>query len=628
MGDLAVNLLNKKDQKNQFIQHVLKDVQALDKLIEDNHFENDIQRIGAEQELSLTDLDGMPLSKGPEILSFIKDERVTTEIGRFNLEINLDPHDIVPDCLSKMEAQLIQMLKLVQKKADLFDGKVFLGGILPTLQTKHLTFDHITPENRYIALSKRLHEMRGNDFEIRIEGTDELLTKLDSVLFEACNTSFQLHLQIPSHKFVEQHNWAQWIAAPILGVSANSPHLLNKELWMETRIALFQQSIDTRTPYNTLRYRQPRVSFGRDWIYNSAADIFKEQIARFPLLITKDIKEDALEQMELGITPKLKALRTHNGTVYSWNRACYGISENGMPHLRIEARYIPSGPTAIDEMANFAFWLGLQKAGEVYGKGLNKRVKFSDAKNNFTKAAKEGLNTKLRWYGKAVGISSLILGQLIPIAREGLKTFGISTQDIDKYLGIIESRTNRGTNGAIWQSRNYRKMLERWTPALATQELTKIIMERQQDQTPVHEWEDIECPVTISVQTEKATVGQWMTTDIFTVHENDPLSLVKAVMDWKKIRHIPVENDNGELTGLITRKTWKKVSNQKDTWAIIPASKIMVTDLITADETLTLDAAIQKMLANSIGCLPIVENEKLIGIITDTDIRKLLKHVS
>lgn len=623
MGDLAVKNIRQEGQQNKFIRTLLNDIKALDYLLANHHFDNDIQRIGAEQELSLTTVDGLPLSKGPEILDLIDDSHVTTEIGRFNLEINLDPFDIGPTALNRLEAQLIDLLELVRVRACNYGGRIFLGGILPTLDTPHLTFDHITPEKRYFALSKRLHQMRGNDFEIKIEGTDELCVQLDSVLFEACNTSFQLHLQIPSYRFVDQYNWAQWIAAPVLGMSANSPHLLQKELWMETRIALFQQSIDTRTPFNTLRYRQPRVSFGQDWIQHSPSEIFKEQLARFPVIIIKDIQEDALEQVRLGKTPKLKALRTHNGTVYSWNRACYGISSNGLPHLRIEARYIPSGPTPIDAMANFAFWLGLQKAGEKYGQSLKERVPFKDAKHNFLRAAKAGLSAQLKWGNKETPLNTLVLKKLLPMAKEGLQTLNIASASINKYLQIMEGRAITGTNGAVWQCRNFNILSKRWNTAIATQELTKAIMDRQVDNLPVHEWDDLTCPVVIPVDLKIDTVSRWMTKDVFTVHESDPLIMIKSIMDWKNIRHIPVEDSHGELVGLISKKTWEKVHNEDDQWQERTVKEVMVDQLIIADEDLSIQEADKLMKTHQIGCLPVVRHQKLLGIITDTDLAKI-----
>jgi predicted transcriptional regulator len=623
MGDFAVKYINQTGERENFMQHLINDIRALDILLAEDLFEKGAKRIGAEQELSLVDPIGNPACKGPDILKTMDDVRVTNEIGQFNLEINLDPFDIGPNCLNLMERQLRDELAYVNQKAANFNSQVILTGILPTLQSKHLTFDNITPEKRYIALSQRLKELRGKDFEIYIQATDELQTKLDSVLFEACNTSFQLHLQVDAKDFVDQYNWAQHTAAPILAISANSPLLLQKELWMETRIALFQQSIDTRTAYNTTRYRQPRVSLGKDWIYRSPAEIFKEQVARFPILIIKDIQEEALEVIKQGGCPKLKALRTHNGTVYSWNRACYGISDNGQPHLRIETRYLPSGPSVIDEMANFAFWLGLQQMGYEHGKGLNKRISFKEARENFQKAAKSGIHTELIWDGRYRRVCELTHNELLPMAKKGLESINIDDKDINRYLGVIDKRVMKCTTGASWQVRNYRKLLERWSAPIAIQELTKAMLERQEDDIPVHEWPEVKSAPVVSLAHRLTKAGQWMTTDVFTVHESDPLSLVRAVMEWKNIRHIPVEDERGMLVGLITKSNWESISEKNEDWHSITVKQIMVTDLVLGQEDMLLDEIAALMKDKEIGCVPIVRGGQLLGIITDTDMKNL-----
>lgn len=206
-----------------------------------------------------------------------------------------------------------------------------------------------------------MRDIRGRQFDLYLKGVDELHIRHDSIMFEACNTSFQTHLQIAPEEFVPAYNWALAISAPVLAISSNSPLLLGKELWSEIRIALFQQSIDTRHSIDEIREQRPRVTFGKDWIYNSITEIYKEDITRFEVLINDDINENSVETIQSGNVPQLRALRLHNGTIYRWNRMCYGITDN-KPHMRIECRYIPAGPSIQDEIANAAFWVGLMKA--------------------------------------------------------------------------------------------------------------------------------------------------------------------------------------------------------------------------------------------------------------------------
>ena len=243
-----------------------------------------------------------------------------------------------------MEHQLTTLIDRARHVANQHKQNLVLTGILPTVRRSEVAPDYMTPNPRYTALGNVIREIRGNDFELHIQGVDELMMRHESILFEACNTSFQVHLQIHPDDFVDQFNWAQAIAGPMLASAVNSPLLLGKELWCETRIALFQQSIDMRSASHALRERQPRVAFGTGWVKNSVVDIYKEDIARYTLLLTSEIAEDSVEALNDGKVPELSALRLHNGTIYKWNRACYGISK-GVPHLRIENRYLPSGPT-------------------------------------------------------------------------------------------------------------------------------------------------------------------------------------------------------------------------------------------------------------------------------------------
>ena len=334
MGDFKVKSALKKNENSRFIQAIIRDVEALDFLIKENAFESGIQRIGAEQELCLLDRSFMPSKKGPDILKKIEDPRYTTELGKYNLEINLDPFELKDDCFSKSYEQLISLLDLGQGVANEYKTRILLTGILQTLRLDHLRKSYMTPVGRYELLSETIKEIRGGNLQIHIHGVDELIAELDSVLFEACNTSFQLHLQIDPKDFVRKYNIAQLISGPVLAASVNSPLLFGRELWQETRIVLFQQSIDTRSSKNHLREKQPRVFFGQDWLKDSPSEIFKNVISRYPLLLTSPQVEDPFEVIKKGKTPRLKAMQTFSGTIYTWNRPCYGLSADA-PHLRI-----------------------------------------------------------------------------------------------------------------------------------------------------------------------------------------------------------------------------------------------------------------------------------------------------
>ena len=315
MGNQTVVKLSEANKRKSFIKHLLNDVKALEIMLEQNLFESGIQRIGAEQEFCLVDQFWQPTFNAIEILEAVKDEHFTTELAKFNLEINLDPQVLGPDCLRKMKRQLETLLEKAQDQAENHNSRVVLTGLLPTIKKSELDYEFMTPNPRYFALNDMIKEAKGGgDFSMHIQGVDEFSLLHDSVLFEACNTSFQLHYQVEAPQFVSAYNWAMAISGPILALCTNSPLLLGRELWSETRIALFQQSIDTRSSSYSLKNQQPRVTFGNAWLKESITEIFKEDISRFHILLASEVEECSLEKLEKGEIPKLKALMTHNGT--------------------------------------------------------------------------------------------------------------------------------------------------------------------------------------------------------------------------------------------------------------------------------------------------------------------------
>lgn len=618
MGELNVSPAS--EFRQSFTRKLLRDVEALDIMLREGVFEKGRQRIGAEQELCLVDADFQPAADGLALLPNLP-AAFTTEIGKFNLEINLDPFLLDGEGLRKTELQLHYFWSLLEEEAAKQGLSPVLTGILPTIRHSHLDSGYMTPRERYAILSKAIHQMRGADFEINIQGADELIARLDTAMFEACNTSWQMHLQVAPEAFCERYNWAQWISAPVLAACANSPLLFGRELWHETRIALFQQSIDTRSSSNHLRSKLNRVGFGQRWLSGSPANFFKDQICRFPLVITADIEEDALEALGAGRAPQLRAMRLHNGTVYSWNRPCYGISDSGQPHLRIECRYVPAGPTLIDEMANFAFWAGLMNGMPEEHANICDTVLFQIAKANFYRAARSGLFSIFNWKGRQVPAPVLIMEELLPTAEQGLLSVGMDGQEVARYLGVIERRVATRENGAVWLTRNFRKLAQCYGTGVAVQELTREMQARQRSGAPVHEWADVDCQNLFAPGKGRATVGRLMKTDLFTIGFEEPAELVRSIMAWKKIRHLPVEDDEGRLVGLVTATNLRDIPEAHHSH--LAAVDIMVSKLITVEEDTPLDEAAALLKQHAIGCLPVVKGDKLIGLMTDTDFRLL-----
>jgi len=621
MGSQSVKAIESLRERKEFLYHLLNDVKALEMMLEQDMFEKEVQRVGAEQELCLVDKNFRPSCNAIEVLEHINDAHFTTELALFNLEINLDPLELKNDCFSQIDKDLTKLISHGDAVANALDEtKIILTGILPTLRKRDMVFKNITPYQRYKVLNKILKDIRGDDFVLKIKGVDELILNHKSILFEACNTSFQVHLQIPVNEMVDKYNWAQAIAGPMLSISANSPLLLGRELWSETRIALFQQSVDLRNKSYLLREQKPRVSFGSNWIKDSIIELYQDDIVRYTPLLTTDLKEDAVAKLKKGEIPKLEAIGIHNGTIYRWNRMCYG-QNNGIPHMRIENRYIPAGPTVKDEVANALFWIGIMQGMPEKFKKLHESTPFNEVKGNFINAARTGINTYFNWFGKGISARRLILEVLLPIARDGLLKSKIDIADIDKYLEIIEKRASTRHTGAQWLKHSNRILKTKMTKDIANATLTAHLYKNQKSGKPVHEWEIAKDNHVLNLDVSISKLEKFMTTEVFVVKENDLVELVAKIMEWKNIHHIPVVDDNNRLTGLITKTNILEIKGQNTN--IIVAQDIMVKNIITVDSETSIEKANKIMIDNNIGCLPIIELEDLVGILTKNDLSKL-----
>ena len=420
MGDQNVKREHDEAALRRFTRQLIQEVRALEHMVREGLFETDVRRIGAEQELFLVDEAWQPAPVNVAALEANTDERLVAELTRFNLEFNLHPLRFGGDCLSQMERQAEEVLAYTRdlvKKAT--GAEVVMAGILPTIHLSDMTLDNMTPSPRYYALNDAIAALRDGPGQFQIRGVDELFVKHDTIMLEGCNTSFQTHFQVTPAEFARYYNLAQVVAGPCLAAATNSPLLFGKRLWRETRIALFQQAVDTRSSNLYLREMSPRVHFGTGWVESSVTELFKEDIARFRVLLTAEEAEDPFDVLARGDVPKLKALQLHNGTVYRWNRACYGITD-GKPHLRIENRILPAGPTIVDEFANAAFWFGLVSGLARSGVDVKAEMAFDDAKSNFIAAARLGLGSQLVWLGgERIPAHELICDRLVPLAREG-----------------------------------------------------------------------------------------------------------------------------------------------------------------------------------------------------------------
>jgi CBS domain-containing protein len=477
----------------------------------------------------------------------------------------------------------------------------------------------MTPSARFQELNRAMKRLRGEDFRVAIDGLDELDVTHDNVMFEACNTSFQVHVQVEPGEFARSYNVAQAITAPLLAVAENSPLLLDRRLWAESRIALFQES-DERSDARQVRGHPARVGFGSGWVEDSALEIFREDVARFRVLLTRELDEDPAAVLERGGVPELSALRLHTGTVWRWNRACYGVLE-GRPHLRIEHRTLPAGPTPIDEVANAALFFGLVTSpAEEFG-DVRERLSFDDAKANFLRAAREGAKAQLVWLdGRRVAADDLVLSELLPLARESLAGSGVDPADVDRYLGVIAERVRREQTGARWMLRSLAAMEEEGTPELRSRAITRAMRDRQRSGRAVHTWELASLDDLRHEQPRYATVGQLMTTDVFSVRPADLAHLARSVMEWRDVRHLPVEDEQGRPAGLVTTRSLLRLyTASRGDDDPVPVSEIMEPDPPTVSPETPIGEAIARMQANALGCLLVVEDGRLAGIVTERD---------
>ncbi|HKJ16948.1 MAG TPA: CBS domain-containing protein [Xanthomonadales bacterium] len=629
MGEQNVKLNDDEAVHQRFMKSLLGEVQALEMMLERGLFESGVSRMGAEQEMFIVNKAHQPANKALEILDLIDDDRFTHELGLFNIEANLEPHRLTGDCLSKMEAELHEVHRLARQTAAKVGCDIALVGILPTLREENLSLDSMVPTPRYHALNDAVRGLRGEDFQFTINGIDQLSFRHDNVMLEACNTSFQIHFQVSPDNFAHFYNISQLVTGPLLAVAVNSPMLLGKRLWHESRIAVFEHSIDTRSETHQARGLKPRVHFGDRWIEDSVTEIFKEDIARFRIVLTTECEEDPVGMVENGVMPSLNALRLHNGTVYRWNRPCYGV-HNNIAHLRIENRVIPSGPTVLDEMANAAFYFGLMSgASEKYG-DVSKLIRFADVKTNFLAAARDGIRAQMNWFNDDyLPVDQLILKELLPLAREGLASQDIDENDATRLLDVIEKRVSKRRTGARWLLESHENMQEKGTSDQRFRTIVASMVEQQVEGKSITDWKLAEFPEKQDWRESYRQVGQFMATDLFTVRADDIVDFAATLMDWRHVRHVPVEDDNGNLVGLVSHRALLRLVAAgrygKDTRVTV--ADIMKANPVTVTpETSTVDA-IREMREKRLACLPVTRKGKLVGLVTEHDLIVVSSHL-
>jgi len=632
MGARNIVDLASAEAQRVFVRRVLEDVQALELMIAAGAIESGVRRIGAEQEVFLIDRTGVPAPVAMEVIDRLKSPQFTTELALFNLEINVPPVLLEDGCFSAMAATLHTLLARVRAAAQAFGADAVLAGILPTLRSSDLVPKNLTPLPRYREIDSSLSRLGHGAFQIHIRAVDDLRLTRESLIVESGNCSFQIHLQVGPDEFPRIYNAAQAFAAPVLAAATNSPLLLGKRLWHETRIALFQQATDTRGP-ETGRTIVPRVTFGRAWVERSVLEIYREDIARFRPILGGDDDERPMAVLERGGIPTLDALRLHNGTVWRWNRPCYGITD-GRPHLRIENRILPSGPTVEDEIANAALWLGLMRGAIGRDLDVTRRMSFEAAHGNFIAAARLGLDAQLHWFdGRTVAADRLLLDELIPFAYEGLRTAGVSTTDIDRFLGVVARRVATRRTGSRWALDSLAAMEasnHRGTAGQRLAALTQGMRQGQSGDSPVHEWPLARVENAGVASERDAPVEQYMTTDLFTVRPDDPIELAAHLMDWRGAQQVPVEDEDNRLVGIVSYSAIVRLVARGGLSAgesKLSVSSIMRRDPLTVGPETPIVEAIETMVKHGESALPVLREGRLVGMVSERDLLRITREL-
>ncbi|OLE23566.1 MAG: glutamate--cysteine ligase [Actinobacteria bacterium 13_1_20CM_3_71_11] len=489
MGKDVSSTVFTREDRTRYRQKVRRCLDVFALMLNDFRFDADRPMTGLELELNLMDIDGGPAMRNAEVLAELADPSFQTELGQFNLEINMTPRLIAGRGFGEYEDDLRASLARADERARKAQAQLVAIGILPTLTLRHAVVENISADPRYRALNDQMLAARGEEFTLDIRGVESLLTGTDSIAPEAACTSTQLHLQVAPEDFASYWNASQAIAGVQVAMGANSPYLFGRHLWAETRIALFEQATDTRPDELKAQGVRPRVWFGERWI-TSIFDLFEENVRYFPPLLPLTDPEDPVEVLNAGGVPRLAELRLHNGTIYRWNRPVYDIM-NGRPHLRVENRVLPSGPTVVDMLANAAFYFGLVRSLAEADRPVWTQLTFSQAEENFHVSARDGLRSMAYW--PRVGelpATDLVLEHLLPRAYDGLDRFGVDPDIRNRLLGVIEQRCRTRRNGATWQADTvaalqHHQNLDRPT---ALHEMLHRYADLALSNDPVHTW--------------------------------------------------------------------------------------------------------------------------------------------
>lgn len=459
----------------RFKQALISETARLKEYFETGRFDRQGGMAGFELEAWLIDSQYRPVSGNEAFLHLFDSPLASPELASFNIEVNGTPRQLTGHVFSAMHNELSGTWQRCQQTAARLDARVVMIGILPTVENEDLNLANMSQMERYRALNREVVRMRqGKPIVLDINGHEHLKLTHRDVMLESAATSFQIHLQMNPAESVRLFNASTVLSGPLVALSANSPYLFGKDLWDETRIPLFEQSVSVGgfdgAKFGPIR----RVTFGSAYVRHSLFECFEENLQHYPVLLPVELDSDPA---------RFAHLRLHNGTIWRWNRPLVGFDEQGQAHLRLEQRVVPAGPTVIDEIANAAFFYGAVSELAAQALPIESHLAFDRARDNFYNAARLGLRAVAYWLNdQQIPIKQLILEHLLPMAWQGLERLGVASADRDQYLGIIRDRVESDATGAHWQRAYVAKHGRDWVA------LTAAYVERQQSGEPVHQW--------------------------------------------------------------------------------------------------------------------------------------------
>ena len=465
---------------------------ALQSMLADGWFDAQADTCGFEVELDLVDPLGRPRQVNDAVLAALGRPDIQSELARFNIELNVEPRPVRGDLLQRLDDELSAQITSLTAVAQGWGARVLTIGTLPTAQAADLTATQLSANPRYRLLDTAMSEVRRHLVQLDISGHDRLEVECESIGVQAAATSLQVHIQVAPDDFVRYYNAAQTVSPLCVAAAGNSPYLLGHRLWCETRIPLLEQALGVSGPGTRAPDEPPRVWIGERWVA-TALDLFADNVARYEPLLPRLDEEDPLTALRQGRVPTLHELRLHNGSIWQWNRPVYDV-QHGHPHLRIENRVLPSGPTAVDMVANAALFLGLVRAIADLDPPVSRSLDFRHVRRDLQAAARLGLDARLHWTDRAaarpVAARRLLLATALPTAADGLGAWGVDRADADRYLAVIEERVRTRRTGAHWQTTTVDSLEQRGQEhALALREMVRRYAEHACTGAPVHEWE-------------------------------------------------------------------------------------------------------------------------------------------